>query len=75
MTNDPYQMRRMWLGCVGFVVLLLLGICGWFTIEPADLHSQINRYLVVPVIIAFAAVGLIVVLLLYGNGCPNADVA
>jgi len=57
---DPSEKKRLWLGGLGFVILLLFGIWGWFTIEPVDLHSQIDYYLVVPLIIAFAAVMLIV---------------
>ena len=54
--------KKFWI-TVFLVFLLLLGIHSWYSIDPIDLHSQIERYILAPLLIAFA-VGMLVFLLL-----------
>ena len=53
--------NKFWFG-VFLVFLLLLGIHSWYSIDPIDLHSQIEHYILAPLLIAFA-VGMLALLL------------
>jgi hypothetical protein len=48
--------------CAFFAAMLLFGIAAWFIVDPVDLRSWIDHYLLAPLIGAFAALMLILVL-------------
>jgi hypothetical protein len=54
-------MRDLWFGAF-LLFLLVLGVYSWFSITPVDLHSQIEHYILAPLLIVFA-VGMLALLL------------
>jgi len=61
MANHTDDKELMRIGAF-YVIVLLFGISAWFILDPIDLRSQIDRFLLVPLITAFAA-GVLALLL------------
>jgi hypothetical protein len=58
-------MKDLWFGAF-LVFLALLGVYSWFAIAPVDLHTRIEHYILVPLLIVFA-VGMLVWAWLYNR--------
>jgi len=58
----PMTARNPFWFCVFLVCLLVLGIYSWYSIDPVDLHTKIEHYILAPLLIVFA-VGMLVSLL------------
>jgi len=58
--GNPH-MKYFWFGAF-LVFLALLGVYSWYAIEPVDLHTRIEHYILAPLLIVFA---LVILLLLW----------